>query len=538
MRLKRTFIFILLFSLNCAIQPTVDKKVVKTIRVGIVTDISRTEFQAGDDFDVYTYDGTLLMTGQTGDQCTIQVISGTAATMVYRLVAKSTPDEREAAGYAAELQSKGLPVAIKTTRQRMLYKGEIGDYNMSHVCINKEFKEQNAAEEYRRTISSLVYTKISPFMLDYPKGTVQLTNLRNNEKVESSYYLRIVGNVIVIESKSGQGFHFENEGKRTYHGDINYVIDRNGKITIINEISMDDYLCSVVSAEMNPKFPLQALKAQAVTARSYTLSHLGKQHPLDPFDVCDDVHCQVFAGSSRITADVVTAVRETEGEVLTNDGEICETFYCGVCGGHTEHNENVWQGTPRRYLRGVFDLPSNNVQVSENYLIEEDHVEKWVSNEPRVYCNLNLIECPPYLEYTKKYFRWTVEYSQSEIKRIVEKKTGKSLGQISDIIPLERGISGRLNKIRINGTKQNLIVDKELEIRRVLSDSYLYSSCFIVEKEAISNNIPQKFKIIGAGWGHGVGMCQTGAAVMAIRGASYNTILAHYYRESKLTRMY
>ena len=537
MRLRKILILILLTHVSCAVQPLIERKAAETIRIGIAEGLRETEFQTGNEYDVYAYDGTPLMSGRSGDRCKVQVISGTPATQIYRLVTKTTPDAREAAQFADELARKGYAAVIKKVRQRMLYNGDVVDHDMNYVCIDKEFTSETTAEEYRRTISSL-YTKITPFMLDYPKGIVRLTNARNGDKVESNNYLRIVGDAIIIQSKSGQGFHFEQDEKRTYRSAINYVIDKSGLLTIVNDISIDDYLSGVVASEMNPKFPFQALKAQAVTARSYLLSHLGIQHPMDPYDVCDDTHCQVFSGSSRATADIANAVRETDGEVLMVDDKICETFYCGVCGGHTEHNENVWEGTPRPYLRGVFDLPSSSVNVPKDYLLDENNVKTWVKNEPRVYCNLNLIECPSYLEYTKKYFRWKVEYSQSEIRSLLEKKTGKSLGQITDIVPLERGISGRLKKIQINGTKQTFLINKELEIRRVFSESYLYSSCFTVEKQGLNDGIPQKFVIIGGGWGHGVGMCQTGAAVMALNGQNYRGILRHYYQGSDVKRIY
>lgn len=538
MRIRIFILAISLIVMSCAVRPPLVEQTTNTIRIGITTGTQTSVFQAGDNFKVYSYDGTLIMNGDTGDRCTVSIVSSSPASLVYRLVSKKTPYKKEASQYVNDLNRKGLSAIITTIQTKMMIDGEFGNFDMNYVCIDKDFTRKQDAQEFRRSISSIVYTTVTPFMKNYPKGVVRLTNERTGEKVESNFYLRIAGDVISIESKTGQGFHFENKEKRIYNGYINYVIDKDGKLTVVNEIPIRDYLSGVVSSEMNPNFPLEALKAQAVTARSFMLTKMGRQHSLEPFDLCDDVHCQVYTGVGRVTTNALAAVRETEGEVLTYNDEICEAYYSGVCGGHTEHNENVWEGSSKRYLRGVFDLPSANVEVEETYLQNENNIKKWVKTEPRVFCNVNLIDCPSYLEYTKKYFRWTVEYTQSELRAIIENKIGRSIGSIKNIIPLERGISGRLMKIKIDGTKDDITIKKELEIRRVLSNSYLYSACFIVEKGRVSNNIPQTFTIHGAGWGHGVGMCQTGAAIMALRGTNYKSILNHYYRESHIKRVY
>ena len=285
---------------------------------------------------------------------------------------------------------------------------------------------------------------------------------------------------------------------------------------------------------MKADFPLEALKAQAVTARGFTLSKLGKQHLLAPFDICDDVHCQAFSGITNSTPKTDQAVRETAGKVLMYQRQICETFYHGVCGGHTEDNENIWQGTPRRYLRGVFDLPKDKISVSNDFLLQENNVQRWVDEFPIVNCNIYNIELPDYLEYSKKYFRWEIEYTQSELSQIIREKTGHNVGEILNIIPGERGTSGRLKKIRIIGTRKSINIEKDLNIRKALSSNYLYSSCFFVEQ--YDNG--RLFKIKGAGWGHGIGMCQTGAAVMALKGKNYTEILSHYYRGTNIHSLY
>ena len=246
----------------------------------------------------------------------------------------------------------------------------------------------------------------------------------------------------------------------------------------------------------------------------------------------------MFKGITNINAATRQAVRETAGQVLMYEDEICETFYAGVCGGHTEHNENVWNGNPRRYLRGIFDMDQYNVRANEDFLKNEENLSLWIDGSPDVYCNLDKIEVPSYLEYARKYFRWDVTYSQNELSELLLRNTGTDFGDIINIVPVERGISGRLKTIRIEGSRNAMDIDKELEIRKALSENYLYSSCFQVERKNVVNGIPREFTLHGAGWGHGVGMCQTGAAVMALQGINYKRILSHYYRESDIRKLY
>jgi len=214
-----------------------------------------------------------------------------------------------------------------------------------------------------------------------------------------------------------------------------------------------------------------------------------------------------------------------------HDDNICDTRYAGVCGGHTENNENVWYNDPQPYLRGRLDSELGYL-LSRDYLTGESNVRQWIESRPEVYCNTTRTQVPDYLNYTKKYFRWSVRYSREELSRIIANKTGQNIGALIEIIPLARGVSGRIKKVELRGTRKSIIIERELEIRKALSPNYLYSSCFVVDLEG------NDFIIKGAGWGHGVGMCQTGAAMMALDGFNYREILNHYYQNSKLVKLY
>jgi SpoIID/LytB domain protein len=259
------------------------------------------------------------------------------------------------------------------------------------------------------------------------------------------------------------------------------------------------------------------------------------------FDVCADDHCQRYQGITRATTPVVEQViDETFGEVLTYKGAICDTRYYKCCGGITELFENVWEPVSHPYLQRVIDNPVHpdgyNISIDK-----EDIAKEWIMGNPDSFCNttdktiLSQV-LNDYDQETKDFFRWKVSYNQEELSEIVKTRTGIDFGSVTNLIPLERGVSGRIKRLKIEGTLKTMIIGKELEIRKSLSRSHLYSSCFFVEK--ISDGVQTGFILNGAGWGHGVGLCQIGAAVMGSKGYSYSEILMHYFRDALLERRY
>ena len=313
-------------------------------------------------------------------------------------------------------------------------------------------------------------------------------------------------------------------------------LDSDGKLAVINIVSLETYLRGVVPSEMPDGFPLEALKAQAVAARSEMLSKMGFVHSADPFDVCADVHCQVYSGLTKQAASTDRAVRETRGMVLWKDGQICDAVYSAVCGGHSESNEHVWGGEPRSYLNGSYD-GSGSLKYYGS-LDKEKKIRRWINEKPPAYCNTTEGWTLPSMNYTKKYFRWTVRITQNELQEYLKQYSGRDAGDILDLIPLKRGDSGRIITLKIVGSRSSYIINKELEIRKALSNNTLWSSCFYVEKKNSRAEIPSEFVLHGAGFGHGVGMCQTGAAAMALKGRRFHQILKHYYQSARIKRLY
>ena len=363
----------------------------------------------------------------------------------------------------------------------------------------------------------------------------------------------------------GNRFHWERTEDQTFRGDIILRLRKDGTIAAINEICLEDYLTSAISSEMSGFAPMEFLKAHAILSRSWLLAaldHRGKKgeesiavgktiekegevicwydrENHDLFDVCADDHCQRYHGITKIVSKhAEEAVRETRGMVITYQDEICDARYSKACGGITEEFETAWDNKRVPYLGSISDAPVPHLPIGP-----EEEASAWILSAPEAYCN---IKDEPFLEKilsdfdcgTKDFFRWRIEYSREELEEILREKSGFDFGKLQEIIPLRRGPSGRLSRLKIVGSKRSMVVGKELEIRRWLSRSHLYSSAFLVRVEYDSHGDAGRFIFHGAGWGHGVGLCQIGAAVMATRGFSGEEILRHYFRGTEIKKIY
>ncbi len=364
----------------------------------------------------------------------------------------------------------------------------------------------------------------------------------------------------------GVNFHWQRNEDQTFKGKLKFIIE-NGKVTAINILSIEDYLISVISSEMSATSSEELLKAHAVISRSWLLAQIEKNRQLvkkskkyqtyfrtdteiihwydredhSNFDVCADDHCQRYQGITRASTPLVEKViEETSGEVLVYNNTICDARFSKCCGGVTEIFENAWEPVSHPYLQKLVDNPEPPAGFSLD-LESEEGAEKWITGNPDAFCNTNDVKVlkqvlNDYDQETIDFFRWEVTYTQKELSELVKKRTGIDFGTITDLKPLTRGTSGRIIRLKFEGTKKNMIIGKELEIRKALSETHLYSSAFVVEK--ISDGVTLSFRLKGAGWGHGVGLCQIGAAVMGARGYNYRKILEHYFREAILEKRY
>lgn len=354
----------------------------------------------------------------------------------------------------------------------------------------------------------------------------------------------------------GVDFHWQRREDQRFRGALNLAVTTEG-IVAINQIDAEEYLTSVISSEMSANASKQLLKAHAVISRSWLLAQIEKNQQLTKaakpyascqqddeqlirwydredhtlFDVCADDHCQRYQGITRETNPVVkVAIQETRGEVLLYDGVVCDARFSKCCGGVTERFENCWEPIEHPYLAVLRDAPEKAVPD----LTDEAIAQEWIRTAPAAFCHTTDKEILSqvlnnYDQETTDFYRWQVSYTQEELAELIRRKSGIDFGHILDLIPLERGGSGRIVRLKIVGSQRSLIIGKELEIRRTLSESHLYSSAFVVDKEASADGLPIRFTLTGAGWGHGVGLCQIGAAVMGAKGYSYDAILTHYF---------
>ena len=368
----------------------------------------------------------------------------------------------------------------------------------------------------------------------------------------------------------GINFHWERKEVQKFKGELKIIIEGE-QLTAINVISIEEYLTSVISSEMSATASLELLKAHAVISRSWLLNKLRVENgewrvtvqpdsaahsPLSTlhsqfikwydheahrnFDVCADDHCQRYQGITRAsTPQAIEAVSTTQGEVLMYKGAICDARFSKCCGGAFEEFQNCWENVKHPYL--IRQRDSKTEKRLPDLTIETE-ADKWIRTSPVAFCNtqnkkiLNQV-LNNYDQETADFYRWKVSYSQQELSELIHQRSGIDFGQIIDLIPVERGTSGRLVRLKIVGTLRTLIIGKELEIRRTLSTSHLYSSAFVVDKE-YGDEFPSRFILTGAGWGHGVGLCQIGAAVMGEQGYKYEEILSHYYPGSTLEKQY
>jgi len=367
----------------------------------------------------------------------------------------------------------------------------------------------------------------------------------------------------------GVNFHWERKETQTFLGTLRFVVESD-KIVAINELPVEKYLESVISSEMSATSSLELLKAHAVISRSWLLAQMKKRREVAEsgnnffsftkkedtlirwydredhtlFDVCADDHCQRYQGITKETSPhVAEAIRQTKGQILMDGEEICDARFSKCCGGITEEFQYCWEDTPKTYLTAVRDIALGVEHTLPN-LTNEEEAEKWIRFNPPAFCNTQdkkiLSEVlNDYDQETVNFYRWKETLSQEKLQQLIADKLKMDLGAILDMKAVERGKSGRISKLQFIGTEKTFTIGKELEIRRTLSDSHLLSSAFVVDKyDKDEQGVPQRFELIGAGWGHGVGLCQIGAAVMGEQGYHYDAILLHYYQGAEIKKLY
>jgi len=510
------------------------------VRIGLLQNISELRLQTPESFSLRHPKGRIIARNLSGQRWLVSIKQIDPARIEYRLLVVSTRDKDEARAKLNQTVDAGLlPSMIEERPDYARLWVAQNATTIYKVALREKFSTREAALARQKEIAEKIPTALWEDVKKKADGILELKNLETNQSYPlPSGFQIIAGRIEIPNVPIGSGFHWEGTEGRAYRGRLEIFIDRFSKLTIVNILPIEEYVRGVVPSEMAHSFPAEALKAQAVAARNGIFAKVGARHLDDGFDLCADVHCQVYSGINREHATTTQAVTATAGLVMKANGVIIDASYAGVCGGHTENNENVWSGEPKPYLRGVFD-GNGKPDLLGNSLQDENTLLRWLTTKPNVYCNTAQGEIPAALEYTKKYFRWELNYTRQELQDLIRKRTDEDFGELKDLVPLQRGLSGRLIRLRVVGAKKTFEITRELAIRQALADKTLWSACIAIEKSGRDRNgLFAKFKILGAGWGHGVGMCQTGAAMMALRGQNFMQILQHYYAGVKLDKKY
>ncbi|MBN2367127.1 MAG: SpoIID/LytB domain-containing protein, partial [Calditrichaeota bacterium] len=407
--------------------------------------------------------------------------------------------------------------------------------NTKYVIISGDYSSEiEARKDFKRFKPEFNPTVIKDTVKE-PRGTLEFFDAEYETSGEAKDFFKVVPADVSTKTKlySIRSFdavlqreHFED---RVYNASLEFRFGNDGKLMVISEIPLESYLKRVVFSEIGTDLPIEFTKSLAIVSRSEVMARVAHKHPGDPYDMCDWGHCLRYYGTEFEDENIDSAVEATRGEVIFTDETICDAYFNLICGGHTEDATGVWELDEEPQFHGKYDW--KKVPEGFNSLQNEEIVRKWILSRPDAWCNLRVADVPKSLEKYKKYFRWEVDYSRQELEKLIYKNTGEDIGILFDIVPLRRGSSGRLKEIELIGSLKNYRIKGELNIREVLAQEYLESSCFIVEKELDQIGTPISFTLVGAGQGHGVGMCKTGGAMMALEGYKSGEILQHYFED-------
>ena len=507
------------------------------IRIGVIQSTDRVSFRCNRPFSLTTAKGEKIFLGLANKKYDLTIHSSRPAEICYQVRAGIEKDLSLAEKRVNELKQQNVNAAIRTVGVSFEVNHHTID-NREHWITIGDFSSHQQAWDFRNSQPEPGEYVIIEKILKQAAGEVELSGqkLGSTVRIEPDQ-VDDAAQITLSEVMIGIQFHWERFENLDYRGVIEVGFNNQGKLVAINELDLENYLVSVNSSEMTPDCPIGLLEAQTVVARNTVLATMGKHHYNTNFHLCSDDHCQCYQGKKREQQISRQAVENTLGQVIMYKDEICDARYSKICGGIMEGYHNVWERRTIPYL--VMGVDSD--QPIDHPANTEERAKKLIDTRVPAFCNTELNILPEKLANlysTKNLFRWEVKYARQELEQLIYEKTGGHIGELQDIVPLERGDSGRLIYIELVGSKKRIKIGKELEIRRVLSKSHLYSSCFYVKKELGADGRVKNFILKGAGWGHGVGLCQVGATVMAMKKIPYQKILQHYYKNTRMVRLY
>ncbi len=507
------------------------------LRIKLIDGGETLHFLSAGDFKVENDLGeTVIERISTFRKWRIRLESCEPAQFVYALLAGTWKNQGDAEAKASSLRLKGHDSRIEKVGGGPRLTGKQGFDNTHYRVLLGTFNSAGEAMASGWNLLEDSPVDVVREKLREARGTLEICDEQYEKavRIENGITIRPYdGNTIVLyDMLNGEE---ENHWKiENMQWPLFFRIGDDGGLVAVGEIPLETYLVGVVSSEMNPDFPDEALKSQAIASRSYTLANLGLCHPESLYDMCSNSHCQSFKGPAHWHPAAHSAVNATHGVVLRTKDGICEAPTHPVCGGFTEGQNLFWSLRARETL--LYDGPKD--KASYRSLRGESIVSEWISSHPDVYCNPDRSALPLFFKNVQSGFRWEVYVTRHALEALVLQNSGEDIGTLYDILPKERSESGRLSEIEILGSRKNLRICDAFHIRRILSWNMLKSSCFVVEADMGDDGIPLGFSFIGAGQGHGIGLCQAGAAALALKGMQCREILAHYFPHAEQIKVY
>ncbi len=513
-----------------------------TVRVGLLEGYDKITFQMHGDYRIETLAGEPIREAKpSAVRWRARIEKSNPAQFLYNVIVCTYRSYNDAMRCAEDFEAKGTPAVVRQIGGPVEIDGRVlGDNTLYRVQLGN-FKTEEETSDLVDSLEDDFAPRVVRETLRRGHGTIEFFDADLIESFYAEDGFRLVpespGAWLTVNGVfTVTGFKYEKTESRDYAGALEIYVDETGQLAALNEIPTDVYLRGVVPAEMPAGFPPEALKAQAILSRSVVMAQKSIKHLNDPFELCAHVHCQVYSGLTHEDERTSAAVDATKGMVLMMDGTLVDAHYSAVCGGHTEDANNAWMTPSMHPTVGVVCSCGDSIDLPD--LTTEAGARKWILSQPDVCCNLSGYNLPVSNDYGRKHFRWELSYSRHELEKIIKEKTGQNIGTLYDIVPIKRGVSGRLIEVEILGSRKNVRIKRELKIRRALSHTALESSCFLVDVVHDGSGVPQEVVFTGAGWGHGVGLCQCGAARKAAQGATSTQIFEHYFPGMDVEKLY
>lgn len=513
-----------------------------TVRVGLLEGYERVTFKCSGRYRIESRSGELLREADSSElKWRLLREKSTPTRFLYSVLVASFQTRDEAMALAEQFEEKGFSAAMRQIGGPIEIESQIiGDNTLYRVQVGN-FQDEDDARELLSRLELDYAPRLVREVLVQASGKLELFDQSLEQHFESNDGFRLVpeettARMTIFGVRMNSGFSYEPQEDRVYSGMIEFYVDHEGEIAALTEIPIDTYLRGVVAADTNSDLPPEAMKAQAIVSRSLVIATKTVKHLNDPYDLCAHVHCQIYSGVTHQSESVNDAVTATRGNILFHKGAIVDAHFTQVCGGHTEDVQATWMTPPMYSGRGVPCDCTGSLEVPD--LTTEGGARRWIQSRPKSCCNLDGVDLPAGRSFGRKHFRWETTLLRSEIEEILLTKTGVDIGMLYDIVPIRRGRSGRLMEVDILGSLCNLRIKRELRIRRLISHTALESSAFLVEVLCDSQGNPMELVLTGAGWGHGVGLCQAGAARLASDGMTADRILAHYFPDCVIEKRY